>query len=55
MAAHWRIDDRLSAPPGGRRPDRRADRHRFEVDVLDPEIAPGVGTTVRGGPTWREA
>ncbi|MDN5843081.1 MAG: arginase [Alcaligenaceae bacterium] len=27
----------------------------FDVDFLDPEIAPGVGTTVRGGPTWREA
>lgn len=27
----------------------------FDVDFLDPDIAPGVGTTVRGGPTWREA
>ncbi|MEI2764501.1 MAG: arginase [Dermatophilaceae bacterium] len=27
----------------------------FDVDFLDPEIAPGVGTTVRGGPTYREA
>ncbi len=27
----------------------------FDVDFLDPEIAPGVGTPVRGGPTWREA
>jgi arginase len=25
------------------------------VDFLDPEIAPGVGTTVPGGPTYREA
>jgi arginase len=25
------------------------------VDFLDSEIAPGVGTTVRGGPTYREA
>ena len=27
----------------------------FDVDFLDPEIAPGVGTTVMGGPTYREA
>ena len=27
----------------------------FDVDFLDPEVAPGVGTTVRGGPTYREA
>jgi arginase len=25
------------------------------VDFLDSAIAPGVGTTVRGGPTYREA
>ena len=27
----------------------------FDVDFLDPPIAPGVGTTVMGGPTYREA
>ena len=27
----------------------------FDVDFLDPEIAPGVATTVPGGPTYREA
>jgi arginase len=27
----------------------------FDVDFLDPMIAPGVGTTVTGGPTYREA
>ncbi len=27
----------------------------FDVDFLDPDIAPGVGTTVKGGPTYREA
>lgn len=27
----------------------------FDVDFLDPGIAPGVGTRVRGGPTYREA
>jgi arginase len=35
-----------------------ADTHlhvSFDVDFLDPEIAPGVGTRVRGGPTYREA
>src|SRR5215469_4724089 len=35
-----------------------ADTHlhvSFDVDFLDPDIAPGVGTQVRGGPTYREA
>ena len=35
-----------------------ADTHlhvSFDVDFLDPSIAPGVGTTVLGGPTYREA
>jgi len=27
----------------------------FDVDFLDPAIAPGVATTVPGGPTYREA
>jgi len=27
----------------------------FDVDFLDPGIAPGVGTTVPGGPSYREA
>ena len=27
----------------------------FDVDFLDPPIAPGVGTTIPGGPTYREA
>jgi arginase len=27
----------------------------FDVDFLDPDIAPGVATTVKGGPTYREA
>jgi len=27
----------------------------LDVDCLDPDIAPGVGTPVRGGPTYREA
>ena len=27
----------------------------FDVDCLDPEIAPGVGTTVPGGLSYREA
>lgn len=36
--------------------DRNTHLHvSFDVDFLDPEIAPGVGTTVRGGPTYREA
>mgnify|MGYP003546848307 FL=1 len=35
-----------------------ADTHihvSLDVDFLDPDIAPGVGTTVAGGPTYREA
>jgi arginase len=36
--------------------DERTHLHvSFDVDFLDPSIAPGVGTTVRGGPTYREA
>ncbi len=27
----------------------------FDVDFLDPDVAPGVGTAVKGGPTYREA
>jgi arginase len=27
----------------------------FDMDVLDPAVAPGVGTPVRGGLTYREA
>jgi arginase len=27
----------------------------FDIDFLDPSIAPGVGTTVPGGPSYREA
>jgi len=27
----------------------------LDADFLDPDIAPGVGTAVRGGPTYREA
>jgi arginase len=27
----------------------------FDVDFLDPDVAPGVGTTIPGGPTYREA
>jgi arginase len=28
---------------------------RYDVDLIDPDIAPGVGTTVPGGATFREA
>jgi arginase len=36
--------------------DANTDLHvSFDVDFLDPEIAPGVGTPVPGGPTYREA
>jgi arginase len=35
-----------------------ADTHlhvSFDVDFLDPGIAPGVATTIPGGPSYREA
>jgi arginase len=38
--------------------DMAAETHlhvSFDVDFLDPEIAPGVGTTVAGGLSYREA
>jgi arginase len=36
--------------------DERTHLHvSLDVDFLDPDIAPGVGTTVAGGPTYREA
>ena len=36
--------------------DERTHLHvSFDVDFLDPSIAPGVGTTVPGGPNYREA
>jgi arginase len=40
--------------------DRVRDRNgvlhvSFDVDFLDPDLAPGVGTTVPGGATYREA
>ncbi len=36
--------------------DADTDLHvSFDIDFLDPEIAPGVATTVRGGPSYREA
>lgn len=37
--------------------DVDADTHlhvSFDMDCLDPSVAPGVGTAVRGGPTYRE-
>ena len=36
--------------------DRNTHLHvSFDIDFLDPDIAPGVGTTVAGGPSYREA
>ncbi len=39
----------------GVEPDTHHLHLSFDVDGLDPDIAPGVGTPVRGGPTYREA
>lgn len=39
---------------GGMAPDTHL-HVSFDIDFLDPAIAPGVGTTVPGGPTYREA
>ena len=36
--------------------DSRTHLHvSFDIDFLDPSFAPGVGTAVPGGPTYREA
>lgn len=36
--------------------DRNTHLHvSFDVDFLDPDVAPGVGTTVAGGPSYRES
>jgi arginase len=39
---------------GGMAPDTHL-HVSFDMDFVDPEIAPGVGTPVPGGPTYREA
>lgn len=46
----------LSTAEFYRRMDENTHLHvSFDVDFLDPSIAPGVGTTVPGGPNYREA
>lgn len=55
-----RIDEERMGPVMTKVIDRAArDRSHlhvsFDVDFLDPGIAPGVPTTVPGGPTYREA
>jgi arginase len=44
----------LAQALGGMAPDTHL-HVSFDVDFLDPDIAPGVGTTVAGGPSYREA
>jgi len=46
---------RALAPLAGCDPSQTHLHLSFDVDFLDPEIAPGTGTTVRGGPNYREA
>ena len=65
QAAHMRVFDMRHIDEDGMRRtmeealagiDERTHLHvSFDVDFLDPSIAPGVGTTVRGGPNYREA
>jgi arginase len=55
-----RYIDEMGIPShAGTRARRRRRQHahprQLDVDFLDPDIAPGVGTTVPGGPTYREA
>ncbi|MCX8255093.1 Arginase [Beijerinckiaceae bacterium RH AL1] len=55
-----RIDEEGVVAPLRRILDRVAARDgllhvSFDVDFLDPSVAPGVGTTVPGGATYREA
>jgi arginase len=54
------IDEHGPAPLLGRFLHRVASANgilhvSFDVDFLDPSIAPGVGTTVPGGASFREA
>ena len=54
------IDENGVSAPLKRILDRIAEQHGFlhvslDVDFLDPSAAPGVGTTVPGGATYREA
>ena len=44
----------LTQALGGMTPDTHL-HVSFDVDFLDHDLAPGVGTTVPGGPTYREA
>ena len=55
-----RIDEDGVVAPLRRILDRVAERNgvlhvSFDVDFLDPTVAPGVGTTVPGGASYREA
>ena len=55
-----RIDEEGVVAPLRRILDKVAARRgflhvSFDVDFLDPSVAPGVGTTVPGGATYREA
>ena len=58
------LHDERPRPHGRRDGDEGGDRARqrrhavhvsFDMDVVDPEVAPGVGTPVRGGLSYREA
>jgi arginase len=54
------LDEKASAAPLRRLPGCRRGRGgmlhvSLDVDFLDPEVAPAVGTTVPGGATFREA
>ena len=59
-----RLDDEHDRPARCRAPMREAIEHvagdnfthvSLDMDVLNPDIAPGVGTAVRGGLDYREA
>ena len=52
-STRWACGQTMQAALSGL--DRNTHLHvSFDVDFLDPEIAPGVGTTVPGGPSYRE-
>ena len=63
-AGRARLHDERDRPHRRRAGDARGSRPHLgsgfvhvslDMDVLDPELAPGVGTPVRGGLTYREA
>ena len=54
-AAFDRLVARLRGAAGADEPGAAFVHVSLDMDVVDPEVAPGVGTPVRGGLSYREA